>query len=383
MKRDRCSKSTYYGAALLAALFLFSETGWARDMEPLYLYAAPSRGGRPGGSGSGHDHGAPKKEVKGRPAAEKQASHDHSKMKDASGKPGKKPSGRPAYGDKGSGLKKYEAAMRPTPKRSYILSDRNISDDAQAYLLLPDGSMGKANIVRGKDQVKVEIETGMGDGPSHGANNVYLVDKKVMDGTLYIRTAKWINIHHSCGWGHDYRYDEQRNCPKSLGDIPLDINFERLWSGNLHADIVSGELLKLEALNYGKPAAGTKISVTTEQQWTKRMRTDKEGKASFRLIEDYFADDWAGFKSRNTGAFTVVARYDKDETGEYKGEKYGQVSMVTTFHWKYNPSKEGYMSYSAGLNAGIFTIGIAGLGIFYHRQRRKKPLKEAHFDEKA
>ena len=374
-------KFTYYGAALLAALFFFSETALARNVEPLYLYAAPSKGGRPGASGGGHDHGEPKKGAKGSPAAGGQVSHDHSKMKDAGREPGKKPSGRPAYS--GNGMKKYEAAMRPTPKRSYILSDKDISPDAKAYLMLADGSMGEAKLVKEKGQLKVEIETDMSDGPSHGANNVYVVDKKVVDDTLFIRTAKWINIHHSCGWGHDYRYDEQRNCPKSLGDIPLDINFERLWSGNLHADIVSGEILKLEAMHYGKPAAGVKVSVTTQEQWTKRLRTDEKGKASFRLIEDYFADDWSKFKRRNTGAFTVVAHLDKDESGRHDGQSYDKVSMVTTFHWKYNPAMEGYMSYSAGLYAGIFTIGIGGLGIFYHRRRKRKPLKETHLDEKA
>lgn len=368
MKRDRSCKSTYYGAALLAALFLFSETAQARWIEPLYLYAAPSKGGR---------YGAPKKKAKPAVSEHNHAAHDHEAMKK------KKPSGRPVYGSKGKGLKKYEPAMRPTPKRSYILSSKDISEDAETFLMKADGSMGEAKIVRDKKQARIEIETGMGDGPAHGANNVYVVDRQIKDGTLYIRTAKWINIHHSCGWGHDYRYDEQRNRPKSLDDIPLEITFDKLWSGNLHADVLSGDRLGIEALHYGKPAAGAKISVTTEQQWTKQMRTDDAGKTSFRLIEDYFADDWSKFKRRNKGAFTVVARYDKDESGEYKGQKYDKVSMVTSFHWKYNPAMKGYMSYSAGLYAGIFTIGIGGLGIFYHRQRKKKPLKETHLDEKA
>lgn len=368
MKIDRSCKSTYYGAALLAALFLFSESAWAREIDPLYLYAAPSKGGRYGGrpadaAQSGHDH----------------AAHDHEAMKK------KKNDHKQGYASKakGKGLKKYEAAMRPTPKRSYILSSKDISEDAEVFLMKPDGSMGEAKIVRDEKQTRVEFETGMGDGPAHGANNVYVVDKKVTGGTLVIRTAKWINIHHSCGWGHDYRYDEQRNSPKSLKNIPLEVTFDKLWSGNLHADVLSGDRLSIEALHYGKPAAGASISVTTEQQWTKRIRTDAAGKATFRLIEDYFADDWSEFKRRNKGAFTVVAHYDKDESGEYNGQKYDKVSMVTSFHWKYNPAMEGYMSYSAGLYAGIFTIGIGGLAIFYHRQRKKKPLKETHLDEKA
>ncbi|MDT8317401.1 MAG: hypothetical protein RQ824_05355 [bacterium] len=410
-------KFTYCGAALLAALFFFSKTAsavrgmsriyWrscrigtvpallaallfsagmaeAKDIDPLYLYAAPSKGGRPGNrGGDGHDHSAPQKKRQGPPAAGGHSSREHGKTMDRAAETRKISSPQAGYGDKSKGLKKYEPAMRPTPKRSYILSDKDISENAKALLMLADGSMGEAKIVRGKDKVLVEIETGMEDGPSHGANNVYVVDKKVSGGTLYIRTAKWINIHHSCGWGHDYRYDEQRSRPKSLDAIPLEITFDKLWSGNLHAEVLSGDRLGIEALHFGKPAPGAKISVTTEQQWTKRLRTDENGKASFRLIEDYFAQDWSEFKRRNTGAFTVVASYDTDESGEYEGEKYDKVSIVTTFHWKYNPAAVGYMSYSAGLYAGIFTIGIGGLGIFYHRQRRKKPLKEAHLDEKA
>lgn len=373
MKIDRSCKSTYYGAALLAALFLFSESAWARGIEPLYLYAAPSKGG----------YGGRPAATKGKkPADAAQSGHDHA-AHDQDAMKKKKTSGRPAYGGKTKGLKKHEPSMRPSPMRSYILSDKTISEKAETFLMRPDGTMGKARIVREKGQVKVVFENTMGDGPGHGANNVYVVDKKVKDGTLIIRTAKWINIHHSCGWGHDYRYDEERNRPRSLDAIPLELTLDKLWSGNLHADVLSGDRLGIEALHYGKPATGAKISVTTEQQWTKRMRTDKEGKTSFRLIEDYFADDWKKFKRRNAGAFTVVAHYDKDESGEYNGQKFDKVSMVTSFHWKYNPAMEGYMSYSAGLYAGIFTIGIGGLGIFYHRQRKKKPLKETHLDEKA
>ena len=371
MNRYRSCKSTYYGAALLAALFFFSETAWARGVEPLYLYASPSKGGR---------YGAPKK--KGKPAEAAKSGHDHA-AHDHEAMKKKKPSGKPGYGGKKKGLKKHEPSMRPTPKRSYILSDKNISENAETFLMRPDGTMGEARLVKEKGQVKVVFENTMGDGPGHGANNVYVVDRQVKDGTLYVRTAKWINIHHSCGWGHDYRYDEERTIPKSLDDIPLEVTFDKLWSGNLHASVLSGDRLGIEALHYGKPAVGAKISVTTEQKWTKRMRTDDAGKTSFRLIEDYFSDDWKKFKRRNAGAFTVVARFDKDESGEYNGQKYDKVSMVTSFHWKYNPALKGYMSYSAGLYAGIFTIGIGGLGIFYHRQRKKKPMKETHLDEKA
>lgn len=355
----------------------------AKGIDPLYLYATPSRGGRPGGGG--HDHapstGRPGKDTAGQ--ANDHNSHDHAKMKKRSEEGKKRPPGRRGYGGKMKGLQKHEPGMRPTPKRIYILSDKDISENAEPFLLRPDGSMGEARLVRDKGGVKVEFENPMGDGPAHGANNLYVVDRRVENGTLFVRTAKWIYIHHSCGWGHDYRYDKQRNSPHSFGQIPLDITFDKLWSGNLHADVLSGDVLTMEALHYGKPVAGAMISVTTEQQWTKRLRTDEKGKASLRLIEDYFADDWKEFERRNTGALTVVARYDADESGEYEGKKYDHISMVTTFLWKYNPAAEGYMSYAAGLYAGLFAIGIGGLGIFYHRQRRKSPLKEKWFDEKV
>lgn len=384
MKKYKKLKTLQLGAAVLAALFLFAGQAEARDMEPLYLYAAPSKGGRPGRGGGNHEHSTAER-YGGTSTGQTQANkpHDHAELKKDSEEIKKRSSGRRGYAGKSKDLKKYEPAMRPSPKKSYILSDKEISAQAEAFLLRPDGSPGKVHLVREKGQVKADFENPMGDGPAHGANNLYVVEKKVVDGTLVIRTAKWVYLHHSCGWGHDYRYDNQRNTPKSLVQIPLDITFDKLWSGNLHADVLSGDTLNMVALYYGKPAAGTKISVTTEQQWTKRLKTDEKGKAAFRLIEDYFSDDWGKFKRRHTGAFTVVARYSVDESGQFDGKDYNRVSMVTTFHWKYNPAKEGYMSYAVGLYAGIFTIGIGGLGIFYHRQRRKNPLKESYFNEKA
>jgi len=82
-------------------------------------------------------------------------------------------------------------------------------------------------------------------------------------------------------------------------------------------------------------------------------------------------------------AFSMVASYETTEEGEYKGERYRKVKMTSTLHWKYSPSKKGYESYSAGLYAGIFTIGIGGLGIYIHRSRRKNPLIAAGLDEEA
>jgi len=361
------NRQVSFGAAFMAALFLFSGTAASKEPDPLYLYVAPSKGGKPGG---------------GRPAGADPASgHDHGS--NGAGGTQKKEGGKPSQygGGKAKGSINIEPSMRPMPKRSYVLSSSDISVNASAYLVLADGTLGKISLSRDEKEAKVEFETPVGDGPAHGANNVYVVDKKVAEGTLYVRTAKWISMHHSCGWGHDYKYNEERTAPRVLADIPLDLKVGSLWSGNFHDNVYSGDMIEIEAFNYGRPAAGTNISVTTDEKWTKRLRTDDAGKTSFRLIEDYFSDDWSRFNRGDKRAFSLVANYEAIEEGEYNGEKYEKVKMTTTLHWKYSPGKKGYESYSAGLYAGIFTIGIGGLGIYFHRSRKKNPLSSAALDE--
>ena len=50
-------------------------------------------------------------------------------------------------------------------------------------------------------------------------------------------------MHHSCGWGHDGKFDETLINPQSLDTIPFEIVVEKLWDTNFHARVTSGNRL--------------------------------------------------------------------------------------------------------------------------------------------
>jgi hypothetical protein len=221
----------------------------------------------------------------------------------------------------------------------------------------------------------------MDDGPLHGPNNIYVVDQQVKDGVLEVRTAKWLTIHHSCGWGHDYRNDPERLKANSLESVPLDIVVENLWDGNFHNALHSGDELAIHVLSYGKPVPGATVTITSEKGWTKRKRTDADGIARVQLIRDYYPATWQVFKRTELGKLALTAELTDEKASSYKGKAVGKTHYITSFSWKYTPASEDYNSYSYGLLIGSLGFLGSGFGVYQYRLKRRKPKKTVIFDE--
>lgn len=269
---------------------------------------------------------------------------------------------------------------RAEPVKKFYLNTHSISDSAQAYIVRPDGTLTDGKLTHGEDGWSISVDTKPMNKESDGIFNVYVVDRELVDETLVVKVAKLNVINHSCGWGHEYKFDEERQRPKSLPSIPLEIVGNGLWNESFHSSNMSGETLNYSVLYNGTPADGAKMKVVTQSGWMKMLRTDSQGNASFQLIRDYYPEKWIEFNSRKRGNFMLTAEYEVDEVGEFSGSRYSKMRMISTLPWRYYPQKDEYSSYAYGLSIGVAFALVSGLGVYIHRKRNSRPYREVRFD---
>lgn len=340
----------------------------------LVLNVSPCYAGRPGGNAGGAAQGGKMLWLSSMPTMQHEGK--------ATGKRGGRPAGGGAGGahqQRGGG---HESEHRPQSTRTYWLNTCAISDEAKAFVVRPEGAVEPVPIERDGHEVRVNVNTPLGEGPVHGANNIYLIDSFVEDGVLIMSAAKWLAIHHNCGWGHDHRFNKVRMTSLSFSDAPLEIVVDNLWDKNFHSNIMSGDQILVKVLSFGKPAAGAIVDIESEQGWRKQIVTDGEGKGSFRMVRDYYPDSWLEFDRTRSSRMKMSARYENGEGGEFRGQAYNGVRMTSTFTWRYYPARQEYVAYDKGLMIAFFTMTVCGLGIFCYRERRKKTYREIRFDEK-
>jgi hypothetical protein len=287
-------------------------------------------------------------------------------------KKGEKKGGRPPAAQ--------ESEHRPVAQRTYYFGTYRKSATVAAYVRRPDGKVINPELTLGYKS-HVSFPTPFGNGSVHGANNVYVVEQGVDDEVLTIRAAKWITMHHNCGWGHDNKFDETLINPQPLKTIPLEIVIDKLWDPNFHFSVASGDILQITVLSYGKPVSGATVVLSSEKGWNKEVVTDKDGKAPIQMIRDYYPSLWAKFKRTHRGEFLVTAHYNAEQKGSFDGDAYQRASYTATLPWKYSPSLNDYASYSYGLALALLAMTVSGFGIYIYREHRKKPYKGISFDE--
>ncbi|MBU0675628.1 MAG: DUF4198 domain-containing protein [Proteobacteria bacterium] len=288
--------------------------------------------------------------------------------------------GKKGRGGKGGGRPVSESEHQPQPERTYYLSNLRRLAQVTALVRRPDGSLLEPTLQLGVDP-KLSFATPMGDGPIHGANTVYVMEQGVEEGTLVVRIAQWITMHHNCGWGHEHKFDEHRTQPQPLSEIPLEIVANDLWDTNFHSKVTSGQALAIRVLHNGQPVEGARITVTTEQQWRKEVTTDDVGRATVQLIRDYYPSSWTDFNRTKRSSFLLTATFETNQPGTFQGVPYERATYVTTLPWHYSPAQADYSSRLAGLTISLVGLTLTGGGVFFYRERRKKPSARIVFDE--
>lgn len=268
---------------------------------------------------------------------------------------------------------------RATPLKKLYLNIHDLSGNAKAYVLRPDGSVIEGRLSHEDGAWSVTFDTKPMDGSMDGVFNLYIMDKQVSDETLLIRVAKMNVINHSCGWGHKFRFDKERQRPKWLDLIPLEIVAYDLWNGYFHTQTMSGDKIIFSVLYNGRPVSAS-VKVRTQSGWMKMLKTDDNGKGMFQIIRDYYPDKWNDFKAGKRSSFIITAEFGKDENGFYEGRRYKRVKIVTTLPWKYQPQRKEYTSYAYGLGITVAFAIAGGLAVYIHRERRKRPYREVRFE---
>jgi hypothetical protein len=295
---------------------------------------------------------------------------------------GRSGTARSCSGHNRGGHGSHESEHRPKPVRTYWLNTCGITENAEAYVMRPEGKYESVAIDRKGHDVSVSIKTPFGEGPAHGANYVYLIDRFVSQKKLVINTAKWLTIHHSCSWGHDHRFNPERLHSQHFNLAPLEIVVDNLWDKNFHSKVMSGDMITFRVFSFGKPAGRASVLAESAEGWRKEVLTNDDGIGTFQMVRDYYPTSWQVFNRSKPGRLKFTVRYEIEETGRFKGADYDQVRMSATFSWRYFPARQEYVSYRYGLLIVFIASAFSGFGVFYYRDRRKKPYQEIRFDEK-
>ncbi len=274
---------------------------------------------------------------------------------------------------------RFESEHGAKPERVYRLDRGDLNLKPKAFMVFPQGEEKDLEVEESKTGLSVTVKMpvkGEIRETNHGANNIYVTDKKVKNRALTVRTAKWITIQHSCRWGHDYKYNKKRQTPLSSEKVPLEIVPARLWDGNFHVKTRTGDIFEATVLHYGKPLPGAVVTVRTGKGWAKKLRTDKKGRINFQLIRDYYPKSWEHFKKSQNSRLILLAEYTKAKKGKDLGKPFHKVKYTSSLSWRYKPAIEDYSSYSSGLIVGSLFLLFSAGGIFYYRERRKVPEKD-------
>lgn len=255
------------------------------------------------------------------------------------------------------------------------LGSKNCFTEIDASIHLLDANLSTTQATASKSTGCKSISFKM---PDNGYYNLFYIDKKIQDNTLHVKTAKYefMRFNHS----NDALYDKEKMAAHTIKETPFDIVRIREEDETFYHNLYSGENLRVQVLLHGEPLEGADITLRTKTLWSKSLKTDKDGVATFALIEDYFPK-WSEFNKRYKNEFLLTASYERDIHGDINGTKYEKIRYSATYPSFYHPNNSQYRSYAYGLSAAIVTIIVSGFAIYWYRARREKPFKEVRFDE--
>ena len=256
----------------------------------------------------------------------------------------------------------------PLNSKYIKLSD---TDNYEFYLYSPTGKDSVGEFKRGYLKYCSKEE---------GYYNGYLIQRYVSSDTLYVNIAKAEMLNHSCRNGH-------KNEGKKIGpdiypkSIPAEIIRERTLSEDFHYFALSGDVINYQLIVDGMPVENAKVTFNTQTGWQKVLTTDKSGKASFQILQDYFSS-WQELNYRIVYDYVIFGDITLAQTGKYIDKNYSYVHYTTSLSDGYRPARTMYMSMFWAFVVFMITIIISVVGIFLYKFNRNKKYKEIHFDEK-
>jgi hypothetical protein len=215
--------------------------------------------------------------------------------------------------------------------------------------------------------------------PKSGYYNLFAENETIKNHTLFYRVAKleYLNGKHG---GKDV-YDE--NVKKELKTNKVKIDLVRLKDkkeDSFFYTIAMGDTLKFKATLDGKPLKNADITINLNSGWSKNIKTDENGTASFVMIRDYFPS-WNDFNKRYKQDLLLTLTFGEEKNGHLGDNEYKKVNYILTYPLSYYPNSSDYQSYGYGLIIGIFIFTLSGIIIYIYRRNRTKPFKEIKYEE--
>jgi len=350
--------------------------------EPLWLVDAPSAERGSGDRGSGERRG-------GKRGAENHEGQDHQNRESIG-------AGAPAASAPTGGV---PAANAPTDATESV-GMMNMGHGGVKNLVLRRGAdPANAPVVKlGDDGVSLQVLsadgkrwetpfTDMGKGglrtkvelENFGFYSAYLLRKSAHGGVLDVQVAQAELLKG--GMGHGVEYDPALFKPTLDDTAPIELVREHGPDERLMTSIHSGDKAVFLVRAYGKPLAGARVSLSTQQGWRKTVTSDQNGRVEFTLIRDYFPA-WSDFNRSQSSVFLVWAEAETPEAGVYNGQGYSTTRYQTSMTARYYPAPYDYRSQAYALAIVMFVTAFTAFAVWFYRQRRQKPFKEIVFDEK-
>ncbi len=265
---------------------------------------------------------------------------------------------------------------RPTGLKLWLLNGdftqaKNCCSNTQGTLEVYDNALQSvtAKVVSKRDQSIVSA-----DAKEPGRYTLYYTVETLEGNTRYVNSAKYDTVYARHGDKVELR---STNAPQ----LPFEIVRIQGDDEKLFSRFASGDMLNFQVLLNNKPLAGANVTFETKGGWSKRLKSDKNGRVSFTIIKEYFPP-WSLFEKRHKDDFLITASYTKEETGALSEGNYTQTHYSMTYPDSFYPEASSYRSYAYALSFGTLALLLTSIFIYLYRRRREKPFTEVRFDEK-
>lgn len=271
---------------------------------------------------------------------------------------------------------KNEMSKTPSKKARLVFEEDNLVSGLNLDTFVFDTKQTQKDV---KIDNKMGIKTYSFEVPKSGYYNLIAKNETVNDDTLFYKVAKleYLNGKHG---GKDIYSD---NIKKELKTDKIKIDLIRLKDKNENSffyTISMGDMLKFKATLDGKPLKNADLTINLNSGWSKSIKTDENGTASFTMIRDYFPS-WDKFDKRYKQDMLITLRYNEENNGTMGDQEYKKVNYILTYPLSYYPNSSDYQSYGFGLMIGIFIFVLSGIIIYIYRRNRTKPFKEIKYEE--
>ncbi len=131
----------------------------------------------------------------------------------------------------------------------------------------------------------------------------------------------------------------------------------------------AGHRLRVRVLYKGNPVVYAPVTLTTSENWHKKLATDERGEAEFTLIKEDFQR--GVFDTRKSTLYMLQAEQTEISPGDLGGSAYEHEKYVATLSMRVFPDSNEWESKYVAFLVMTFTVLIVGAAIILHRTGRR------------